>query len=155
MIGNSSDPHAAAPSYGRPSPGQTPTSQLGGTETQGPHPGAGGPSAIQCSDVPPDRLVSAPQPIQLSGTEHPIEGFSELIRRRAVFSTHSSELLVTTIQGINGNIKFEHRSGWCRTSWIGGLFRIVVSQVMAEKVYAAHQCMSSFINMGLLILTLV
>jgi hypothetical protein len=57
-------------------------------------------------------------------------------------STHSSELLVKTIQDINDNIRFEHRSGWYRTSWIGERFRIVVSKVMAEKTYAAHQCMS-------------
>ncbi|KAK4149342.1 hypothetical protein C8A00DRAFT_18949, partial [Chaetomidium leptoderma] len=129
--------------------GQTPTSQLGGTESRGPHPDAVGPSAVQCSNVPPDRLVSAPRPIQLSGisvhppanadTMHPIEGFSELIRSRTAFNTHSSELLVTTIQDINGNIRFEHRSGWYRTSWIGGRFRIVVSKVMAEKVAAVSE----------------
>ena len=154
MMGNSSDPHAAAPYYGQPSPGQTPTSQLGGTESQDPHPGAGVPSAVQCPNVPPDQLVSATPPIQPSG-EHPIEEFSQLIRRRAIFSTHSSELLVKAIQRINGNIGFEHRSGWYRTSWIGGSFRIVVSQAMAEKTYAAHKCMSLLMDMRVLMLTLV
>ncbi|KAK3903209.1 hypothetical protein C8A05DRAFT_14813 [Staphylotrichum tortipilum] len=157
-MGNSSDLHAAVPYYGWPSPGQTPTSQLGGTEPWRLHPVAGGPSAIQYPNVPPDRLVSAPQPMQPSGnadTEHPIEEFSELIRKRSVFCTHSSEILVTMIQGINGNIGFEHRSGWYRTSWIRGSFRIAVSRAMAEEVYAARQCMSLLLDMRLLMLTLV
>ncbi|KAL2255423.1 hypothetical protein VTK26DRAFT_3416 [Humicola hyalothermophila] len=119
LTGNSSDLYAAVPYYGRPSPGQTLTSQLGGTESRGRHPGAVGPSAGQCSNVPPDQPVSAPRPSQLSGTSvqpldnadttHPIEGFSELIRY-TVLSTHSSERLVEKIQHINGNIRFEHRS---------------------------------------------
>ncbi|AEO61009.1 hypothetical protein MYCTH_2316343, partial [Thermothelomyces thermophilus ATCC 42464] len=123
-------------------PGQTLTSQLGSTESRGRHPGAVGPSAGQCSNVPPDQPVSAPRPSQLSGTSvqpldnadttHPIEGFSELIRY-TVLSTYSSERLVEKIQHINGNIRFEHRSDWYRTSWIGGLFRIAMTKKTAEE----------------------
>ncbi|KAK4096945.1 hypothetical protein N658DRAFT_435087 [Parathielavia hyrcaniae] len=115
-------------------------------------PGAVGPSAVPCSNVPPDRLVSAHRPIQLSSIsvcsspadvddQHPIEGFVGLIRERSIVSTHSGELLVSTIQDVNGDIGFEHQPGWYRTNWIGGCLRLVLSEAGARKLYGVSQCM--------------
>lgn len=153
MTGSSSDPHAAVPYHGRPSLGQTPTSQLGGTEFQVPHPGAAGLSARVGPAERSSIAQPVPKPIQLGGTSvsppangdtrQTIEGFSDFLRKRAILSTHSSEPLVTTIQNINGTIGFEYQSGWYRTNWIGERFRIVLSRTVAEERYGACQCMSS------------
>jgi hypothetical protein len=145
MTDSSSDAHAAAPCYDLPRHVQTP-------------------SAVQCSNVPPDRLVPATQPTQLSNTSvslpanadtpHPIEVFSDFLRRGAIFSTHSSQLLAKTIQNVNGTIRFEYQLNRYRTNWIGELFRIVLSKERAEELYAARECMSLLTDIRLLILTL-
>jgi hypothetical protein len=72
------------------------------------------------------------------------------MRRGAILSIHSSELVVKAIQHVGGDIRFEHQSDLYRTGWIGDYFRIVVSRTMAEGLYAAHQCMSSLMDMQFL-----
>ncbi|KAK4194004.1 hypothetical protein QBC40DRAFT_322871, partial [Triangularia verruculosa] len=111
--------------------------QLNGTEYQGPHPGAT--STIQYSNVRPDRILPAPQSIQPISvnppvnTKHPIEDFSDSVRKRCIVSIHSNEVLVSMIKNINNNLQFERWHGCYRTGWIGACFRIFISEKGAKK----------------------
>ncbi|KAK4171449.1 hypothetical protein QBC36DRAFT_339937, partial [Triangularia setosa] len=129
-------------------------------------------SDIQDSNVRPDQVVPAPQSIQTCSSstnppvnhKHPIEDFSNLMRKHCIVSTHSSEVLVSMIKSINSNLKFER---WCdgyQTDWIrpnchcptrdggknhsvdppcpamGSIFRIVIFGKAAREIYDAVQC---------------
>ena len=126
------------------------------TESHAPRPDSNVPPPT--ASVPPR---SAPQPILSSSIPRAVlsclhtgtspnppdyqylaEDISCMMRKCAVISIHSVDRLIAMTQNINSTIKFKLWLGCYQTTWIEGMFRIVVSEEKAKEFCPAQQRMS-------------